>query len=86
MAQLTLMQCDCCGYAAFQAGGYGFLKGGELKFEVDACTWRICEKCVETVLGRRGMYELTGDAAKPVKMRSVWPPDREQNKHPNRSS
>jgi hypothetical protein len=83
MAQLTLQQCDNCGYAEFSVGGYYFIKGAEVKFHADGCTMQICENCIESLLARRGMYELTGDAKKPVKQSRSWPPDREQNKHPD---
>jgi len=86
MAQLTLLQCDNCGYATFTTTAWGFINGAELKFEVDQCTWRICENCVEALLSRREMYELTGDAAKPCKARKGWPPEREQSADHPRSS
>jgi hypothetical protein len=84
MAQLSLQQCDNCGYAEFVTGGYYFWKGAEVKMHIDGCAMQICENCLETILARRGMYELTGDAAKPVKQNKSWPPDREQKKTPDR--
>ena len=85
--QLTLWQCDICGYAQFTTLGHmGQIGGAEITYNSTAATNRICEGCVAHLDARRGMFELTGDAAKPCKMSVSWPPDREQTEDRPRSS
>jgi hypothetical protein len=84
---LSLWQCDMCGWAEFTALGYtGPLDGAEVKLTVDSSAWRVCGGCMATLLARKGMFELTGDMKRPVKLSKEWPPKREQDEHPERSS
>lgn len=88
MANLQLIQCDNCGYSKFATAEFysntqtGF-SAAVREFET-ASEYRICSGCLDHLKSRKGMYELTGDAAEPSKIRTVWPPNAEQNEHPDR--
>jgi hypothetical protein len=87
MPSLTLWQCGLCGYGTFTVMGYqGPLDAVEIKSNADGSVMQVCGLCVAHLESRRGMYELTGSAAAPTKVRNNWPPSREQNEHPDRSS
>jgi hypothetical protein len=80
MANLTLNQCDVCGFAEFSTYGEMSL-GGRVRLAATGQELTVCKSCIDHLMSRMDMYELTGDAKTPVKMREVWPPNREQNEH-----
>jgi ribosome-binding protein aMBF1 (putative translation factor) len=82
MANLTLNQCDNCGFAEFSTYGLMAL-GARIHLNATGEELTVCKSCVDHLMSRMNMYELTGDAKTPVKMREVWPPNREQNEHPD---
>jgi hypothetical protein len=82
MANLTLQQCDNCGFAEFTTG-YPSASAGTVREYETGREFQICTGCLAHLKSRMGMYELTGDAKTPVKMVDVWPPNREQNEHPD---
>lgn len=84
MSNLSLLQCDNCGYAEFGIG-YNFADGARVEMGTTGASMSICGHCVRDLLSRHGAYELTGDAKTPVKPNAHWAPVQEQTSDPKRS-